>query len=94
MTMERVKRQRGGKYATPIRDMLKDEHLDGVVFVCDDPKHAETVRVCSLILKERNGYEYKTSVRDNRALIFKYERDWGDDMLNIDLRDKEKERDS
>ena len=89
--MSGTKQQRGGKYATPIRNMLKDNNLDGIIFQCDDADHAESVRVCTLVLKERNGYDYKTSVHKNLAMIFKEGRSWGDDMLNIDLRDKEKE---
>lgn len=81
---------RGGKYATPIRQMLDDVYCDGVIFHCKDEREAESVRVCTLIFKERNGYDYKTTVYKNMAKVYKDDRIWSDAMMNIDLRDKEK----
>ena len=61
----------GGKLATPIREMLNSKRYDGVVFHCDDPQHAEAIRISVLILRNRNGYSYKTRRRDNDLYVYK-----------------------
>lgn len=62
---------RGGKIADPIREMLKSDDYNGVIFRCDDAEQAETVRMAALMLRWRNKYPFKTSVRDSKAIVYK-----------------------
>jgi len=62
---------KGGKIATPIREMLDSVIYNGVVFKCNDDRAVETVRMAALMLKKRNGYEYHTTKRDKNLVVYK-----------------------
>ena len=64
---------KGGKIATPVRDMLASDIYNGVVFRCNDERAAETVRMAALMLKKRNGYDIRTTRRNNNMVVYKGE---------------------
>lgn len=64
-------RQLGGPVANPIREMLETKKSDGVIFDCYDTKKAENTRYAALMLKKRNGYNYKTMRRGSVLTIYK-----------------------
>ena len=62
---------KGGKIATPIRDMLSSEIYNGVIFRCDNVEAAEVTRITALVLRERNHYDYRTSRRGDDLIVYK-----------------------
>lgn len=62
---------RGGRVATPIREMLASNIYDGVIFHCDNVRSAESTRIAALVLRERNGYDYHTARRDNDLIVYR-----------------------
>lgn len=62
---------KGGKVATPIREMLDSPVYNGVVFHCEDERHAETVRFDALVLKWRCEYDIHTAKRGSNLIVYK-----------------------
>lgn len=62
---------KGGKIATPIREMLDSPFYNGVIFRCRDVKQAETTRMAALILRGRYHYDYRTSRKSNNLVVYK-----------------------
>lgn len=62
---------KGGKIATPIREMLATKLYNGVMFCCENAGAAEKVRMAALMLKKRNGYSYHTTKRGNSLVVYK-----------------------
>lgn len=65
----------GGPICDPIRDMIRSRLYDGVIFHCKDDEKAERTRTTALLLKRRNGYDYRTMRRGNRLFVYKGEYD-------------------
>lgn len=65
----------GGPVANPIRTMLDGKNHEGVIFECDSEKRAETTRYAAIMLKRRNGYDYRTSRRGNDLLVYRNDAD-------------------
>lgn len=61
---------KGGKIATPIREMLASDVYNGVIFHCDSVEAAEVTRITALVLRGRNNYEYKTSRRGDDLIVY------------------------
>lgn len=70
-----IRSQIGGPVANPIREMLDSLYKDGVIFDCSNEKRAETTRYAALMLKQRNGYSYKTMRRGNTLTVYKNDAD-------------------
>lgn len=63
----------GGKIATPVRNMLQSTVYNGVIFHCEDVKHAETTRTAALTLRLRNDYNYKTHRHGSDLIVYKHD---------------------
>ena len=61
----------GGKVATPIREMLADISYNCVNFHCEDPEHAETIRLDALMLAKRNNYDLCTHRNGKDLIVYK-----------------------
>lgn len=65
----------GGPVANPIREMINSNFRDGVIFECPHEKKAINTRFAALVLKNRNGYDYKTKLRGKTVTVYKPEAD-------------------
>ncbi len=78
-------RWRGGKLATPIRDMLMSPEYNGVVFHCEDKKHAESSRYAALMLKWRYKYDLKTARRGSDLIVYKEGWDYEPENMEVTI---------
>ena len=79
---------KGGKVATPIRDMLSSELYNGVIFHCGTRERAETTRVAALVLKGRNKYEYRTRRNGTDMIVYKGGLDDDIEGFDVNLREE------
>lgn len=62
---------KGGKIATPVREMIGSPLYNGVRFHCDNERAAEGVRMAALMLRKRNGYDIRTTKRGSSMVVYK-----------------------
>ena len=83
---------KGGKIATPVRDMLSSEVYNGVVFHCEDNQHAETTRLAALILRGRNNYTFNTHRNGKDLIVYKDGWDYEPQTFGVDISKRSKSK--
>ena len=77
----------GGKITTPIRELMKSEVFNGVIFICDSPEAAESTRLAALAVRRRNGFkELHTTRRADRIMVYKDDGDLDPATFEVNLK--------
>lgn len=77
---------KGGKVATPIREMLGSLMHNCVEFSCEDDEHAETIRMDALMLARRNNYDISTHRYGSTLMVYKdYYAQYNPSPIHVDV---------
>ena len=68
--MSNLGKKYGGKISTPIREMMANKNIDGVIFHCEDPEHAESVRISALTAKTRDKFDFHTTRMGDNLIVY------------------------